>query len=118
MHRRHVALTQGIYFLATGMWPLVHMSSFEAVTGPKVEKWLVRTTGVLISVIGAVLVGAAARNEVTRDIAALGVGSAAGLGAIDTIYAVKRRIAPVYLADAAVEAGLIAGWGAARGSRE
>ncbi|HZF99815.1 MAG TPA: hypothetical protein VEY71_02385 [Chitinophagales bacterium] len=26
---------QGVYTLATGVWPIVHMRSFEAVTGPR-----------------------------------------------------------------------------------
>src|SRR5438067_11801258 len=55
---RSVAIAQGAYFVATGIWPLLHMPSFEAVTGPKVDKWLVRTVGVLVSVVGGVLVAA------------------------------------------------------------
>ena len=112
---RALALSQGIYFLATGVWPLVHMPSFEAVTGPKVDKWLVKTVGILVAVIGGVLVSAAARRQVTPETAALAVGTAAGLGAIDTIYASTGRIAPIYLADAAVEAGIVAAWGMAVG---
>ena len=84
---RALALGQGLYFAATGIWPLVHMPSFEAVTGPKTDKWLVRTVGVLVAVIGGVLVAGAARRTVSAETAALAIGSAAGLGAIDTIYA-------------------------------
>lgn len=39
---------QGIYYVASGLWPLLHMRSFEAVTGPKRDKWLVNTVGALI----------------------------------------------------------------------
>jgi hypothetical protein len=112
-NRQRTAMAQGLYFVATGVWPLVHMPSFEAVTGPKVDKWLVRTVGVLVGVIGGVLVSAAARNRVTPEVAMLAVGSAAGLGAIDTIYASRGRIAPIYLADAALEGAIISAWGAA-----
>jgi hypothetical protein len=49
---------------------------------------------------------------------ALAVGCAAGLAAIDTIYAGKGRIAPIYLADAAVEMGIIAAWGIASAAGE
>jgi hypothetical protein len=107
---RALALAQGVYFAGTGLWPLVHMPSFEAVTGRKVDTWLVKTVGVLITVVGGVLVGAAARRRVTAEATALAIGSAAALGAVDTIYASKGRISPVYLADAAVEAALVAGW--------
>src|SRR3954468_7061301 len=93
-----LALAQGLYFAATGIWPIVHMRSFEAVTGPKADKWLVKTVGALIAVVGGVLVGAAAGRSVTAETAALAIGSAAVLGAVDVIYTSKRRIAPIYLA--------------------
>jgi len=32
-----LAIAQGLYFLATGLWPLVDVGSFQAVTGPKTE---------------------------------------------------------------------------------
>jgi hypothetical protein len=106
-----------MYFAGTGIWPLVHMASFEAVTGRKVDKWLVTTVGVLVTVVGGVLVSAAARRRVTAETAALAIGSAAALGAVDTIYAGKGRISPIYLADAAVEAAIVSGWAMALAKR-
>ncbi|MGQ0534782.1 MAG: hypothetical protein ACT4PT_01775 [Methanobacteriota archaeon] len=38
---RLVASVQTAYYLAMGGWPLVHRASFEAVTGPKTDDWLV-----------------------------------------------------------------------------
>jgi len=110
---RPLTIAQGAYFAATGVWPLVHMRSFEAVTGPKADKWLVRTVGVLVSVIGGVLVAAGARGKITGEVAGLAIGSAVGLGLIDTVYATRGRISRIYLADAALEAAIAAGWAAA-----
>ena len=110
---RPLAIAQGAYFAATGVWPLVHMPSFEAVTGPKADKWLVRTVGVLVSVIGGVLLAAGARAKITGEVAGLAIGSAVGLGLIDTVYATRGRISRIYLADAALEAAIAAGWAAA-----
>jgi hypothetical protein len=56
---------------------------------------------------------AGARRRVSPEIGLLGVASAAGLMAIDGIYVVKRRMAPVYLLDAAAESTIIGGWLAA-----
>ena len=56
---RAVAAGQGVYYLVTGIWPLVHMGSFQRVTGPKVDGWLVQTAGVLITAIGATLLAIA-----------------------------------------------------------
>ena len=41
----------GAFYLATGLWPILHLRSFEAVTGPKLEGWLIKTAGTLITAI-------------------------------------------------------------------
>ncbi len=105
-----VALLQGVFYLVTGLWPLLHIQSFLKVTGPKTDLWLVKTLGVLISVIGMVLGSAGVQRSVNRDLALLGGGSAAALTAIDVIYVARRRISPVYLVDAVTELALIVGW--------
>src|SRR5687767_3732081 len=71
---RCAPLLQGIYFLLTGVWPLVSMRTFEMVTGPKVDRWLVKTVGVLIAVIGSSLV--LDRRRPSPGTMALGLGSA------------------------------------------
>jgi hypothetical protein len=105
-----LALLQGSFDVATGLWPIVHLRSFEAVTGPKLEGWLVKTVGALITVIGGTLMLAGARRRVTPEVRLLGVGSAAAFTAVDVLYTAKRRISPIYLLDAAVELALITGW--------
>src|SRR5438477_5780848 len=100
---------QGAYFFATGVWSLVAIGSFQKVTGPKTDTWLVKTVGVLVSVIGAVLMSGAVRRQSSVELRTLALGSAAGLAAIDITYVAKRRIRPVYLLDAFAEAALVAG---------
>jgi len=110
LSQRDVAFSQGVYFLATGMWPLLHLESFESMTGPKADKWLVRTVGMLVGVTGAVLLRAAVRDRVTPEVSALGVASAASLGAVDTLYAIRGHVSRIYLADSAVHGAFVAGW--------
>jgi hypothetical protein len=105
---RAAPVIQGIYFLLTGVWPLVSMRSFEAVTGPKVDRWLVRTVGVLVGVIGGSLL--LDRRRPSAGTTALGVGSAAALGGIDVVYALEGRISRVYLLDAIAETVLVGLW--------
>jgi hypothetical protein len=104
------ATVQGIYFLATGLWPIVHPRSFEAVTGPKLEHWLLKTVGVMAGVMGATLLAAAREPRITRPVRVLGVGSALAFAGVDVWYVARRRISPVYLLDAAAELALIAAW--------
>ena len=51
---RALAAGQGVYWAATGAWPLLHMRSFEAVTGGK----LVQTVGLEATILlGCLVVG-------------------------------------------------------------
>src|SRR5215217_901735 len=110
---RLVALGQSVFYVLTGIWPLVSISTFQKVTGPKADLWLVKTVGVLVTVIGAVIGMAGVHRHVSPEIPLLAAGSAASLAAIDVIYVSKKRIRPVYLLDAAAEVGLIVMWAVA-----
>ncbi|HEY8075873.1 MAG TPA: hypothetical protein VIF62_17220 [Labilithrix sp.] len=109
LRARTLAAAQAAIYVGTGLWPVVHLASFEAVTGPKRERWLVKTMGLLIGAVGVTL----ALGRPTRETALLGAASAAALGACDVVYAAKRRISPVYLLDAVLEGAFIVGWIAA-----
>ena len=112
MKANHVALSQGIFYVATGLWPVIHMRSFEAVTGPKQDKWLARTMGGLIAAVGAALIAGSFERRPSRALQVLGIGSALALGAADVIYSTRRTISKVYLGDAAAEGAIVAGWAA------
>jgi hypothetical protein len=110
---------QGAYWLITGVWPLVSIGSFQAITGPKTDHlvtgsesdhWLVNTVAVLIIANALVLLFAAIRKSVTPEVILLGIASALALTGIDIFYVARRTIAPIYLADAAVEIALILLW--------
>jgi hypothetical protein len=109
---------QGVYFLVLGVWPLVSIRTFQAVTGKKTDNWtgnendhwLVNTVGVLVAAIGLVFLVAAWRRRVSLDAALLAIGSCIGLAAIDIIYVARGVILPVYLIDAAVEIVFVVLW--------
>jgi hypothetical protein len=105
-----VALVQGLYFFITGVWPLVSMRTFLLVTGPKTDLWLVKTVGVILAVIGAVLLFAWATGAVNPPVIALAIGAGLGLTVVEIIYVSKKVISPVYLGDAAVEILLAVWW--------
>lgn len=104
---RLVFFGQGIYYLLTGLWPIVSMATFVAVTGPKVDLWLVRMVGLLVAVIGASLLTATAARRLTPEVLVLAAGGAASFAVIDLVYGLSGRISPVYLTDAAVEVLLL-----------
>jgi hypothetical protein len=117
---RRIASTQAAYYLATGLWPLVSPRTFQLVTGPKRDVWLVKTVGSLIAVTGVTL-GAASRERATLRspaITALAVGNALSLAAVDCMFVARRRISRVYLVDAVAELALVSGWLLARTRRD
>lgn len=105
-----VALAQGIYFFVSGIWPILSMSTFLKVTGPKTDLWLVKTVGLILAVIGIVLIVAQVNAEINTSIIILAIGSALSLVIIEFVYVTKRVIRPIYLADAAAELILIGWW--------
>jgi hypothetical protein len=105
-----VARLHGAFNVLGGIWPLVHMRSFEAVLGPKVDRWLVYTVAGLMGSIGAAQLASTADPPSVRQARRIGMGCAATLGAIDLIYVPRRRISSSYLIDALAEAGWLIAW--------
>jgi hypothetical protein len=120
MARSFLGPAQGLYLLATGVWPLVHYRSFEKLTGPKADRWLVQTVAGLGVTVGWTMLTSGLRAGPSAEAMAatrrLGVGSALTFGTIDIAYGATGRIRPIYLADAVVETGWLAAW-AAGGAR-
>ena len=107
---RRLAMAQGLYYMAAGLWPVVHIDSFQAVTGAKTDLWLVITIGLLIAVIGAAVFAARKRPTLFPETFVLAAGSALVLGTVDVVFALRGVISKIYLLDAVPEAILVAGW--------
>ncbi len=105
-----VAIVQGIYFLVTGIWPILSMKTFLMITGPKTDLWLVKTVGLILAAIGLVLLYAQRTATINPPVILLATGSAATLALVEFIYVIKRVISPIYLADAFIELILIVWW--------
>ena len=108
--RHYLALGQSAFYVLTGIWPIFSIGTFQKVTGPKTDLWLVKTVGLLIVAIGGVVGLAGQKRRISPEIALLAAGRAASLTAIDVVYVTKKRISPIYLLDAVAEVGLISLW--------
>jgi hypothetical protein len=94
--------------VATGVWSLAHRGSFERVTGPKEDYWLVQTLGALAIAIGVAL-GVADRRRVHEpETMILGLASciAFGLASVRASQTESR----IYLGDALLEIAFLAAW--------
>ena len=105
-----LARAHGAMNVVGGVWPLLHTASFEAVFGPKTDRWLVKTVAGLLIVNGLAQLGTTPTADGMRQARRLGVGTAAVLAAIDLVYVQAGRISKMYLLDAAVEVAWIMAW--------
>ncbi len=95
------------YYILTGLWPLISYSTFEAVTGPKTDVWLVHIVGLLVIMIGVTYAVAFwKRNPIDPVLLTLIIGSALAFTAIDIWYVAAGEIRAIYVGDAVVEIAL------------
>ena|SRR5829696_2826929 len=107
MNRSRIYLIQGIYYLITGLWPVVDITSFMLVTGPKTDIWLVKMVGLLTASIAISFISSFKKAASVLGI--LSVCSALSYLAIDVFYYFNGTISVVYLGDALMEILIIAG---------
>lgn len=107
---QYIVLGQGLYYFISGFWALLSMRTFEKVTGPKTDHWLVRTIGLMLVVIGSALITGGIRKTITPELVVLGAGIAGVLLGIDIFYVTKKKISRIYLFDAVAELIFIMGW--------
>ncbi|HEY9425966.1 MAG TPA: hypothetical protein VIR34_02335 [Gemmatimonadaceae bacterium] len=100
---RAIMRLQGVYYIVTGLWPVVSIYSFELITGPKTDDWLVKMVGLLAASIGLALLVAARDKRPSVEGIVLGVVSALSFTAIDVFYVLNGTLLEVYLLDALLE---------------
>jgi hypothetical protein len=105
-----VLLVQGIYYLISGLWPILHIHSFMKVTGPKRDLWLVKTVGAIITAIAIALLFGYVNNELTSAIKLMSILSAAAFAFVDFYYPLKGVISKIYMVDGLIQILLITCW--------
>lgn len=104
MKEKHILILLGIYYLITAVWPLVHIESFEKITGKKRNHWLVYTVAGLLFISSLVyLYSGFSTGPIPAETIILSVGNALALTLIDIIFVFRHKIARIYLLDASVE---------------
>ncbi len=104
MKGQHILIFQGLYYFITALWPLLHIDSFEVVTGKKRNHWLVYTVASLLLVSSLVYLYSGFKNASTPvETIILSVGNALALTCIDLVFVFKHKIRKIYLLDASLE---------------
>lgn len=94
---------QGCYYLITGLWPFIHMRSFESVTGKKTEHWLVYTVSLMLVSSALVFLYVGIYKHHSTEVLILSISNCLTLAFIDIYFSLKGIIRKIYLADAFVE---------------
>ena len=105
-----IAIAQGGYYALSGLWPLLHMRSFVAVTGPTTDLWLVQAFGGLVAAVGAVLLARGLGGKADAATQQFGFATASALVTIDVWFFLKGAISAVYLIDGAAQLVLAGCW--------
>mgnify|MGYP006892266651 CR=1 FL=1 len=105
-----LAIIHGLYYMISGLWPIIHMESFVAITGPKVDYWLVNTVGMLAFFIGSGLLIAGIKKRVPFSLIYIATGTAFGFILIDVIYVWQGILWATYLLDAGLELIFFISW--------
>ncbi len=107
---RVLCALQGGYYFLSGLWPVLHMPSFERVTGDKSDEWLVVTIGLLVAATGVALLRESRQRSIANSLALVAALQAFALFSVDIVYVWAGRISSIYLGDAAVEGVFVASW--------
>jgi hypothetical protein len=96
---------QGGWYLANGIWPLLSMRSFEAVSGPKPDAFQTRTAGVLFLAAGLALQPWSGSPYATDHDGTRILAAATAAGTAGVIWAHARSVRWTLLAESLLEAG-------------
>lgn len=109
VERKLLPFAQGLYFIMTSLWPLLHLESFLQITGYKTDTWLVRTVGILLFPYGLLAIYAAfsKKNAIVGVVCGL---SCFGLAVIDLYYYLAGVIKWVYLIDCFLQSVFVIYW--------
>lgn len=106
---RTLLLFEAIVYVTTGLWPIIHYNSFQKITGPKTDVWLVIVVGWFITMSSAVLFSCYL-GGLSDEGLIVALGTPLILGTSDIYYVFKKVISKVYLIDAALEFIIIVFW--------
>ena len=105
---RKLAAAHAGYYVVTGAWAVLHRRSFELVTGPKHDYWLVRLVGGLALAVGASLGTAVATGRKSQADTTLALTTSLAFVVADVHAA--RSMSRVYLGDVVLHAIFVPAW--------
>lgn len=104
--RRWVLAGQGVYYVVTGLWPLLHFSSFARVVAFQVNAFQAQAFAALMLVVGGCLLEAARREPPGPFPTLLGIGVAGAIAVVSLVWLPRLAVASGLWLDLAVEVAI------------
>jgi len=108
--RKTTLFLQSLFYLFTGIWPLMHISSFLAGKGEEADNWLLVSAGsLLLCIVCAFFIDLYARRN-SASIIFLAIASSVAFLCVDFHYSVFHAMSKLYIVDAAIHLVLMTLW--------
>src|SRR5437667_11325319 len=91
-----IAVAQSLFFVLTGLWPIVSIRAFQNVSTSRKDFWLVKSAGLMLGIAGSLLTGAGFRQQTSPLISIMAITTAAVLMVIDLVYVGFKKISRIY----------------------
>jgi hypothetical protein len=104
--RRWVLLTQGVYYVLSGLWPLIHFDSFAGFVALNVIPFQAQAFAAVIIVIGASLIEAARREPPGPYPTMLGAAVAGAIGIVSLFWLPRMGAVSGLWIDFAIEVAI------------
>jgi hypothetical protein len=105
---RRVAAVHAAYYVVTGAWAVVDRTSFERLTGPKRDYWLVRLVGGLAVCVGTSLGATVVTGRKRQQDVTLALATSLAFVVADVHAA--RLLSRVYIGDVVLHAFFVPAW--------
>jgi len=106
-----IPFVQGLYFFLTAVWPLLHIESFQLVTGFKTDIWLVDTVAFLLIPYAFICFSVAFKFLiVSKPIILTMILMGISLAFVELIYFLNGTIKWVYGTDAVLQLIFVIWW--------
>ena len=105
-----IAVAQALFFVLTGLWPIVSIRVFQNVSASRKDFWLVKSMGLMLGIAGSIITGARSHQQTSPLISIFAIGTAAVLMAIDLVYVNWKKFSRIYFLDAVLEFCIVAAW--------
>jgi predicted outer membrane lipoprotein len=104
--RRWIVIAQGAYYMLSGLWPLVHFSSFAQIVALRINPFQAQSFGALLIVIGASLLEASRRQPPGAFPTLLGVAVAAAIAVINLVWLPRLAVRSGLWIDVLIEVAI------------